>query len=113
MILRNQRTVLRTIGANDIEQVRIWRNLNVVNRYLSSSGYISKDAQQKWFSSLDYSASIYFMMEESGVPFGMIYANKIDMKDKSFWGSIFVGDEGFANTHLPVKAVMMLFVFFF
>ncbi len=113
MILKNGNTSLRTINRNDIAQIRTWRNQESVNRYLVNAARISEEEQEKWFDNIDYSNSIYFMMEEASATFGVIYAHNISLRDKSFEGSIFTGNQNDFNTQLPVKAGLMLTIFFF
>jgi RimJ/RimL family protein N-acetyltransferase len=111
--LVNRQTLLRTIQHSDLEQIRTWRNLESVNRYLVNRHHISEQQQETWFNNLDYSTSIYFMMEESSSAPGVIYAHNIDTAAKSFEGSIFIGDMRNVSSQLPVKASLMLTMFFF
>lgn len=113
MKLINGHTTLRTIRHDDMEQMRIWRNRECVSRYLVNRHYISVQQQEIWFQTLDYSASIYFMMEESSLAAGVIYAHNIDATTRSFEGSIFIGSGENVNIQLPVKACLMLTLFFF
>ena len=113
MKIIHQDITLRTIEQADIERIRGWRNDESVNKYLKTRKEISAGEQIEWFNSRDPKTSIYFMMEHVCVPFGLIYVDSINLEEMSFEGSIFTGDSDYMNSHLPVKAIMMLFVLFF
>lgn len=106
-------TSLRTIQQDDIEQIRLWRNREHVNSYLKTKKFIDAPAQLAWFRALNTSTSIYFIIEEKTVPCGVIYTHNIDLNSRSFEGNIFTGDSNYLNTPLPVKASIMLTIFFF
>ena len=113
MKIIHQNMILRTITKDDIEQIRLWRNSEAVNQYLVTRKTVEQHEQNEWFDSLDPSTSMYFMMEESSMPFGVIYVHDVNQEEGSYWGSIFTGDTNYLNTHLPVKAVIMVVEFFF
>ena len=113
MKIIHRNTSLRTINESDIEQIRQWRNVEQVNRYLKAREFIDKQSQLDWFNSLDPHRSIYFMMEERSVPIGVVYAHNINLSERTFEGSIFTGYSSYLKTPLPVKASLMLSAFFF
>ena len=84
-----------------------------MNRYLVNRPLITEDAQREWYDSLNTVNSIYFMivMDERNV--GLAYAHNIDTINKAFEGSIFIGDNTFLDTHVPVKTALILTNFFF
>lgn len=104
--------VLRSLQKKDLELVRTWRNNEMVNQHLLNREYISKSDQVKWFENLDAEISLYCIAEESGVPFGLIYATEINKNEQTFWGNALVGELEFRNSVLPVKAVVMLMWYF-
>jgi RimJ/RimL family protein N-acetyltransferase len=102
---------LETITPADLGLILNWRNAERVNRYLVNREPISQEAQQKWFESLDPATSIFFMIRSEGQSAGLAYAHNIS--EKEFEGSIFIGVPAFENSFIPVKAALMLTVFFF
>lgn len=113
MIISQGNVVMRTIVAGDLELLRNWRNAENVNRYLKTRKQISLEEQLIWFESLNYNTSIFFMLLNANKPIGLIYAHNIDYTERSFEGSLFVGDDMFKNTIFPVQAAIMLTLTFF
>ncbi|MCF8463375.1 MAG: GNAT family N-acetyltransferase [Flavobacteriales bacterium] len=112
MKISHGNTVLRSLENKDLERVRSWRNNESVNQHLLNREYISIEAQAKWFENIDAETSLYCIAEESGVPFGLIYATEINKGKRTFWGNVLVGEPAFRSSALPVKAVVMLMWYF-
>ena len=113
MIIRHGTLSLQTISIDDLELIRNWRNDSSVNQYLLTRNVISFQQQLEWFSSLNNGTSIYFILKNEDNSIGLVYAHKIDCINRSFEGSIFIGDEQYLSSHYPVKAVLMLSFFLF
>ncbi|MES2619861.1 MAG: GNAT family N-acetyltransferase [Bacteroidota bacterium] len=105
--------LLRTVGLEDLEQLRIWRNSEDVNHYLINRPKITAKAQQEWFDNLDPASSIYFLIIVDGKKAGLAYANNIDEAQRNFEGNIFIGDVTFSDSFVPVKSALLLTIFFF
>lgn len=113
MIITHGPLQLRTFTSDHLELLRTWRNEQRVNRHLINRNFITVDQQQKWYSSLDFSRAIYFIISQNNEPVGLIYAHNISSQQKSFEGSIFIGNSKYENSFIPIQAVLLLMLFFF
>ena len=109
MRITHGNTVLRSLGEEDLELVRNWRNDQLVNQHLLNREHISQEEQLEWFKTLDSQGSLYFIIEENNQPVGLIYANQISLEKRSFWGNVLMGNRESKDSWTSVKAVLLLF----
>jgi len=75
--------------------------------------YITEDMQKIWFDSIDNINNFFFIVEYNGTPLGLINTSHIDWANGVADTGLFVWDEIYLNSHIPVLASLgMLDVFF-
>lgn len=103
---------LRPLQRQYLEQLRQWRNQPETNRYLVTRLYITPEQQLHWFEELDWHRNAYFVIIHKDTAVGLVYAHRINIAEKSFEGSILIGNSEYLNTYVPVKAILMLMIYF-
>ena len=103
---------LKRLKEQDLEMLRTWRNDPKISRVMFFQEYITRDMQLKWFNSLsefDY----YFVIETANKPVGLIHLN-IDEKDEhSAFVGLFIHDDSYWGTQVPVYSSLALLNFAF
>jgi RimJ/RimL family protein N-acetyltransferase len=90
--------LLRPLSEDDIEQMRIWRNLDHIRRNFIFSETISLDQQKKWFDKHKVVENDFvFIIEETStlckkIGTVSIYNYTKDLKEAEF-GRFFIGEE--------------------
>lgn len=100
-----------TVG--EIELVRSWRNDPKISRNMFFTQHISPEMQQKWFVSIDNESNFYFLISYHGKYVGMINASEIDDAQKTAFAGLFIHDESYWGTDIPVRASLAMLDFFF
>ena len=112
MILRFSNVRLRRIELKDIEMLRQWRNDEKIVQYMFFNTYITESMQLKWFESLkmhDY----YFVIEYQGKALGLIHLADEDTLEHVAHAGLFIYDESYWGTQVPVLASLRLLEFAF
>ncbi len=91
-----------------IELVRYWRNSDRIRNVMEYRAIISPEMQLQWFLSLDARNDFYFIIEHEAKLIGMIHISKIDWKDKNAQSGLFIWDENFIGSPVPVVASLNL-----
>ena len=113
MIIEGYGVRLRSIGQDDLELMRKWRNDASLNQFLLNREYISEDDQRQWFSNLDKTNNLFFIIEIKNVSLGFIALKEIDWEAGTAVSNILIGDTEYSGTPYPVFASMLLTEFFF
>jgi hypothetical protein len=69
---------------------------------------ITPEMQREWFKSIDNFENFYYIIEYKGEDIGLINSSKIDWSDVSSEGGIFLWDEKYYETFIPVWASLCL-----
>lgn len=101
------------LTADKIELVRAWRNDPKISRHMFFNQYITIEMQQKWFASIDNGSHFYFLIEYHEKIVGLINTSEIDDKKKSAFAGLFIYDESYWGTDVPVRASLAMLDFFF
>lgn len=106
--------VLRSMETRDLEMVRNWRNAPHVRANMEFQDTISSEMQKKWFAGLDPNRDLYLIAEQQATAFAVLHVKGIDWGDGSGEAGIFVGEQSYLGSFLPVLAVlaMMDLIFF-
>jgi UDP-4-amino-4,6-dideoxy-N-acetyl-beta-L-altrosamine N-acetyltransferase len=104
---------LRRLSANDIEMVRQWRNDTKIAAHMFYQEFITPEMQKKWFEALHPEKDFYFLIYFNENPLGLIHLNKIDASLKTAESGLFIYDENYWGTHVPVQASLALLQFAF
>ncbi|MDQ3110038.1 MAG: GNAT family N-acetyltransferase [Bacteroidota bacterium] len=109
MIITGFGVVLVRLQHHDIELVRNHRNSAAINQYMEFRREISKEEQEKWFTSIDTKFNNYFLINYKGELSGLIYGADINWEKKETGnGGIFIWKEELLETHAPLAASLLL-----
>lgn len=101
------------LTADKIELVRTWRNDPKIVQHMFFNQYITPEMQQKWFASIDNENNFYFLIEYHQKLVGMIHASEIDDVQKTAYAGLFIYEESYWGTDVPVRASLAMLDFFF
>ena len=62
MELNSYGLVLKRLGYQNIEMVRMWRNSEAVRQYMEFKGHITIEMQKRWFKSLNKDYDYYYII---------------------------------------------------
>ena len=100
--------VLRRLRESDIELVRQWRNSQQISQFMEYRECITPEMQLEWFQSVENFENFYYIIEYQGEDIGLINSSKIEWETVSSEGGIFLWDEKYYETFVPVWASLCL-----
>lgn len=104
---------LERLQKKDIELVRHWRNDKKISRHMFYKGEITRQMQREWFASVDNEQNFFFLIQYKKSPIGLINISSIDWENKTAYSGLFIYDDKFLSTDVPVmSSLAMLDVFF-
>src|ERR1035438_2409962 len=93
--------------------VRLWRNDQKISQFMFYKGEITPQMQREWFTSIDNEQNFFFIIQYKNEPVGLINISSIDWENKTAYSGLFIYDEKFWGSDVPVMASLaMLDVFF-
>ena len=95
------------------ELVRHWRNDTKIARFMFYKGEITKAMQREWFDSIDNEQNFFFLIEHLDTPVGLINISSIDWENKTAYTGLFVYEDKFLGSDIPVMASLALLDVFF
>lgn len=103
---------LERLRGEDIELIRQKRNSPEISRFMEYQEHITSDMQMKWFNSLNPQSDFYFVIHCEGKKIGLIHTSDIHWEDKTANSGLFLWNQNYLGTHVPVLAsITMLDVF--
>jgi len=99
---------LNRLREEDIELVRQWRNSPKISQFMEYREYITPEMQQEWFRSVDNFDNFFFVIEYQDKKIGLINSSHIEWDTVSSEGGIFLWDEQYYETFVPVWASLCL-----
>lgn len=105
--------VLRKLTKNNIEMLRNWRNDAKISNHMFFQDYITPEMQYAWFESLRPTNDYYFLIEFQQKYIGLIHLHNIDSTNLIAEAGLFIYDENYWGTHLPLQASLALLQFAF
>lgn len=99
---------LRRLREKDTELVRQWRNSPQINQFMEYRGNIRPEMQREWFKSVNNFNNFYYIIEYQGQNIGLINSSKIDWETVSSEGGIFLWEDKYYETFVPVWASLCL-----
>jgi RimJ/RimL family protein N-acetyltransferase len=99
---------LNRLRQEDIEFVRIKRNSEEVRRFMEFRDEITPEMQQKWFDSINNFDNFYYIIEYKGVKIGLLNDKNMDWQARTSESGLFLWDESYINTIVPVLASLCL-----
>ena len=104
---------LGRIEKQHTELIRQWRNDQKISRFMFYIGEITPKMQEEWFESIDNEQNFFFLIYYQSQPVGLINISSIDWENKTSYTGLFIYDDTFLATDIPVMASLtMLDVFF-
>lgn len=108
MQIKKYGIVLERMQEADCELVRTWRNSEHVRLNMHYQGLITADMQQTWFSNLEKSKNLYFIICTNGVKVGLVNLKDIHPNLKTAEAGIFIGDKNYLRSMVPVLATVVI-----
>lgn len=99
---------LLRLKEEDIELVRSWRNSPQIRQFMEFREEITPEMQKEWFLSIDNTENFYFIIEVQQQKIGLINSSHVDWNTVSSEGGIFLWDEQYYETFVPVWASLCL-----
>jgi len=104
---------LERLTAEKAEMVRQWRNDKKIMRFMFHKGEITADMQKEWFESVDNEQNFFFLIYRGNEAVGLINISSIDWENKTAYTGLFIYEDQYLGTDVPVSASLaMLDVFF-
>jgi RimJ/RimL family protein N-acetyltransferase len=104
---------LERLQKEQTELIRQWRNDQKISRFMFYKGEITPQMQDEWFESIDNEQNFFFLIYHKQQPVGLINISSIDWDNKTSYTGLFIYDDKFLATDVPVMASLaMLDVFF-
>ena len=108
MKICNYGITLNRLRQEDIEFVREKRNSEEVRRYMEFREEITPEMQQKWFDSINNFENFYYLIEYKGNKIGLLNDKNMDWKARTSESGLFLWDESYIDTMIPVLASLCL-----
>lgn len=90
----------------DLELLRNWRN-NEVHAFMIHKEYITEEMQQKWFEQIDNHHNFFFLIYKENEPVGLIDIKNIDWNMHAADTGIFIANEDYRESVVPLAATVM------
>jgi UDP-4-amino-4,6-dideoxy-N-acetyl-beta-L-altrosamine N-acetyltransferase len=96
--------LFKDLQEEDIEQVRIWRNLPEVSEYMYTSDEITPEQQMKWFEGIKVSTTQkVWIIEYNDKKLGVASLYNINEKSKSAYWAFYLGDSSVRGAGIGAK----------
>jgi UDP-4-amino-4,6-dideoxy-N-acetyl-beta-L-altrosamine N-acetyltransferase len=99
---------LERLQSEQSEMVRLWRNDPKISQFMFYKGEITAAMQQEWFASIDNEQNFFFIIHYKSAPVGLINISSIDWENKTAYTGLFIYDEQFWSSDVPVMASLAL-----
>lgn len=100
--------LLESLKSEHLEMVRLWRNQEFVRCNMEFQDVLSRDDQKQWFSKLDPSNNLYWIIQYNDYPIGLIHIKNIDMEKGSGEAGVFVGEPSYLEMPQPMLAIIFM-----
>lgn len=112
-VLEKYGVKLKRLTPEKLELVRYWRNHPKISRYMAYREEITPEMQQRWFRSVDNDNNFYYIIEYRGEEIGLINIRDIDYDKKTGEPGIFIWEDSYLETLVPIAATYCLGDFYF
>ena len=99
---------LNRLRQEDLELVRQKRNSEEVSRFMEFREEITPEMQQKWFEGINNFENFYYIIEYKGQKIGLLNDKNMDWNARTSESGMFLWDESYINTLVPVLASLCL-----
>ncbi|MDB5283856.1 MAG: hypothetical protein JWO06_2931 [Bacteroidota bacterium] len=104
---------LERLKEDQLEKVRGWRNDQKISRFMFYKGEIGPQMQSEWFSSIDNEQNFFFVIWYKNEAVGLINISSIDWENKTAYTGLFIYEEKFWGSDVPVMASLAMLDIFF
>lgn len=99
---------LNRLRYDDIEFVREKRNSEEVRRFMEFRDEITPEMQEDWFERINNFENFYYIIEYKGAKIGLLNDKNMDWVARTSESGLFLWDESYINTIVPVLASLCL-----
>ncbi len=96
------------VTEQDLELIRYWRNKDFIRDTMQFKEYITAEMQQKWFKKINNKYNYYFIIEANNQKIGLINYKDPAPNTKTAEGGIFIWEQDYWGTPIPVFASLTL-----
>jgi hypothetical protein len=100
VIIKTKHFEFEKVTPNNLEELRVLRNLRVVQNYLVHKGEISREQQIEWFTKENTIYNHYFLAKQNGHVIGYCVLRHIDYRDNSAEPGTFIANEDLFDSSL-------------
>lgn len=100
-------TLIR-LRQEDLEFVRQKRNSEEVRRFMEFRSDITPEMQQEWYERVNNFENFYYIIEYKGAKIGLLNDKNMDWEARTSESGLFLWDESYINTMVPVLASLCL-----
>ncbi len=113
MIFENYGMRFIRLAKEHLELVRYWRNHETITPYMENNTPITYEAQLEWFKKVNTNENLFFIAEYDNQCIGLISGKGFNEKKSIGEGGIFIWEQKWLNSFIPVKLSMALIEFSF
>ena len=96
------------VTEQDLELIRYWRNKDFIRDTMQFRGYITPEMQKEWFKKINNKYNYYFIIEADNQKIGLINYKDPLPHTKTAEGGIFIWEQDYWGTPIPVFASLTL-----
>lgn len=104
LVIEGYGVKLKRLTHDKIELLRQWRNDPKIQQYMIYREEITPEMQEKWFQKINNDNNFYFIIEYEGKEIGCVNIKDIDYEKRTGEPGIFIYDDEFLNTDVPMRA---------
>ncbi len=108
MKIKRYGITLEKLRAEQAGLVRKWRNDPKIAQFMFHRGEITETMQKEWFASIDNEQNFFFIIGYKDEPVGLINISSIDWENKTAYTGLFIYEENFWGTDVPVMASLAM-----
>ncbi|MBS1623554.1 MAG: GNAT family N-acetyltransferase [Bacteroidetes bacterium] len=113
MIIRKYGLELVRLKESHIEMIRMWRNDPKIQRHMFFQATITPEMQRRWYDSVNNEQNYYFIIYNGQEPCGLISISSIDFETRNAFAGLFIYDDRYIGTDVPVRASLTILDVFF
>ncbi|MBS1617015.1 MAG: GNAT family N-acetyltransferase [Bacteroidetes bacterium] len=113
MIIRKYGLELVRLRTDHIEMIRQWRNDPKIQKHMFFQATITAEMQQRWYESVNNDQNYYFLIYKDRQPCGLISISSIDFDMRNAFAGLFIYDDRYIGTDVPVRASLSILDVFF
>lgn len=113
MTITKYGVTLKRIKEEHIEMIREWRNDPKIMKHMFFRALITPAMQEEWYRSINNDQNYYFIIYMDTIPCGLISISSIDFDNKNAFAGLFIYDDRYLGTDVPVRASLSILDVFF